>query len=178
MANLPLVLEAANLFCGDDPSGSNHLVLQELKLPTLEETYVDHAAGGADIAIEVDVQTARLEASFVLAGWQPTIVTWFALPAGQMTFTAYGMLRDRLSGDPVEAIAVMRGRLGRVTPGPYHKAELQGHEYAIRAVTYYELTIDDQQIAFFDFFSPPRRLRTIRGGNVRAGFYKTMTSER
>jgi hypothetical protein len=49
MANDIITLEAANLFCGDhDPSAenSNHLTIQNLKLPGLEENNSDHTAGG------------------------------------------------------------------------------------------------------------------------------------
>ena len=47
-------LESVNMICGDTGQGSapgvsTHLVLQELKLPGLEENYVDHAPGGAGI---------------------------------------------------------------------------------------------------------------------------------
>ena len=47
-------LESANLICGNTgnktaPGISTHLVLQELKLPALEENNVDHSPGGAPI---------------------------------------------------------------------------------------------------------------------------------
>ena len=70
-------MESANLICGDTRSGqecrapgiSTHLVLQELKLPAMEENYVDHAPGGAPIAIEMPTHMNKLEATFNLAGW-------------------------------------------------------------------------------------------------------------
>lgn len=76
MANTVYVMESANLFAGDhDPAASNHLALQEVKLPELAENFVDHAAGGAAIAIEVDTHIARLEVTFNLAGWTPHVMT-------------------------------------------------------------------------------------------------------
>lgn len=103
--NNVFVMEAANLFCGDhDPTSSNHLLLQELKLPALEENYSDHAAGGAPIAIEVDTHINRLEATFNLAGWNPFVMTLIGESRRErQVFTAYGVIRDRRLGDAIEA---------------------------------------------------------------------------
>ena len=61
MSNL-YVWDAANLYCGDeDPTKSKHLTLQNLRLPTLEEIFQDHHAGGARVAIEVDLGIKKLE---------------------------------------------------------------------------------------------------------------------
>ena len=70
------VMEAANIFCGDvDPSLSQHLTIAELKLPNIEENFVDHQAGGSPFTIEIDTILQRLEATFVLAGWSPEVAT-------------------------------------------------------------------------------------------------------
>ena len=64
------VMEAANLFAGDhDPTASKHLTLAELKLPTLQEMYQDHHAGGSRVQIEVAVGISKLEPTFKLNGW-------------------------------------------------------------------------------------------------------------
>ena len=44
MPNMLLTMEKANLFCGKtaaDEANSNHLILAEMKLPMMDEQYVD-----------------------------------------------------------------------------------------------------------------------------------------
>jgi Bacteriophage tail tube protein len=157
------VMEACNLFCGDvDPSLSQHLTLSELKLPGLEENYVDHVAGGAPLAIEIDTHINRLEATFNLAGWQPEVMTMIgASRQGAQTFTAYGVIRDRRSGKALESKAIMGGRLGRVNPANWRRGDLQHHEYSIRGLTHYELYMDGEEIYNWDFFLNQRRIGGI-----------------
>jgi hypothetical protein len=153
-------MESANLFCGDDdPSSSNHLVLQELKLPGLEENYVDHAPTGAPIAIEIDTHMTRLEATFNLAGWQTKVMTMIGESNKQrQKFTAYGLIRDRRTGEALESIAIMEGRLGRVNPTNFRKGDLQAHEYSIRGITHYELNMADEELYRWDFFTSTRTI--------------------
>lgn len=158
--NNVFVMESANLFAGDhDPSASNHLTLQELKLPGLEENYVDHAAGGAPFAIEVDTHLTRLEATFNLVGFNTQVMTLIGHSSRErQVFTAYGVVRDRRTGEAVEAKAVLQGRLGRVNPTNFRKGDLQGHEYSIRGIVHYELFFNNVEIYFWDFFISTRRI--------------------
>jgi phage tail tube protein FII len=160
------VMESANLIVTDavvNPSApgiTTHLSLQEVKLPGLEENYVDHIPGGAPVAMEVSMHINRLESTFNLAGWQPEI----AVVLGKsdriaQRFTCYGLIRDRRSGAPLQAKAVMEGRLGRVNPTAFRKGDLMHHEYSIRGITHYELymgippTGDESIIYWWDFFT-------------------------
>ncbi|TIV32832.1 MAG: phage tail protein, partial [Mesorhizobium sp.] len=53
MAEKLLLLEQVNLFVGDqDPEDSNHIKLQSLGLPTLEQVTVSHLGGGAPGEVE------------------------------------------------------------------------------------------------------------------------------
>lgn len=149
--NRPLIMEGANLFVGNDPTASNHLILSELRLPSLERNYVDHAAGGGAVAIEVDTHLNKLEASFTLAGWQPQVIGF--IHGGDQTFQIYGLVRDRRSGRALEAMAIIQGRIGRVTPSPYSRGTVMGHDYAIRAIMHYTLTLDFQPIFSWDWYS-------------------------
>jgi hypothetical protein len=159
MSNL-YIMEAANLFAGDhNPQSSNHLTLQNLKLPGLEEQFTDHAAGGAPVAIEIDTHIGRLEATFNLLGWQPRVMTLIGQSArNRQTFTAYGLIRNRRTGEPMEGMAVMQGRLGRVNPTDFNRGTNQVHEYAIRSIVHYELKMGGEQIYFWDFFTNVRRV--------------------
>jgi P2 family phage contractile tail tube protein len=152
-----LVMEKANLFVGKtaaDESNSNHLIIAELKLPMMDEQYVDHRAGGAPLAIEIDTIVARLEATFVLAGWTEQVATrFYSWDPNDNWFTAYGAVRDRDSGDLLQAIALMRGRLGRVDPVNWRNGELQHFNYSIRAITHYELMLADASFYIYDFFN-------------------------
>jgi len=154
------VMESANLFAGDhDPTLSNHLHLQELKLPDLEENYSDHAAGGAPIAIEVSNHIERLEATFNLAGWQPWVMTLLGTSTNvKRRFTAYGAIRDLRTNELHEAVAVMQGQLGRVAPTNFRKGDLQAHEYSIRGIVMYQLSLKDEMIYDWDFFTSTRRI--------------------
>jgi P2 family phage contractile tail tube protein len=157
------ILEAANLYCGDfDTSLSQHLTISELKLPNVEENYVDHQAGGSPFTIEVDTILQRLEATFVLVGWSPEVATMIgSWEVAQNVFTAYGVVRDRRSGDAIEAKAIMGGRLGRANPANWTRGGLQHWEYSIRAITHYELYLEGNEMYFYDFF-----LNTMRMGGV------------
>ncbi len=74
------ILEAANLFCGDDdPSNSKHLAIQEFKLPDLQAIYQDHHAGGARVQIELEVGIQKFEPTFKLAGYDPDLLAQFGL---------------------------------------------------------------------------------------------------
>ena len=150
-----LTLEAANLYCGDiDPSASNHITLQTLKLPGVENNYVDHAPGGSPMAIEISTHINRLEATFNLAGWSPKVMLLLRQWESQArVFTALGIVRDRMTGEKQPAKAVMQGELGRINPTDFRRGDLFGHEYSIRGITSYDLTVGGQRIYYFDFFT-------------------------
>lgn len=165
MPNL-FIMEAVNIVAGDNTANDQHLTIQELKLPTLEDNFADHAAGGAPIAIEVDTHMQRLEATFNLAGWTPEVANLVGRwSADQQHFTALGAIRDRRMGTILQARAIMWGRLGRVNPTNFRKGDIFAHEYSIRAITHYELTVMGQELFWWDFFTNVRR---IGGQDVNA----------
>jgi len=158
MANV-YVMEGANLICGSGgdetaPGWSTHLVLSELKLPGFEENYVDHTPAGAPVGIEVPTHVNKLEATFNLAGWDPMIMAFM----GQNdpffhTFTAYGLIRDRMTSKALQAIAVMQGRIGRVNPAAFSRGNLMHHEYSIKSIVSYTLTMELAKGAFYEVFN-------------------------
>lgn len=150
-------LEAANLFCGST-GASQHLRLANVKLPAWEEVYLDHHAGGAPVAIEVDVQMEKLDCEFSLAGWTPEVDSLLAAwQAGENQFTFYGAIRDRVLVDPsksvVQAVVTMTGRLGQVQPTQWSRGQLQHYNYAIRSIIAYEATIAGRNLIKWDFFN-------------------------
>lgn len=138
------VMTDVNLFCGATPDrgNSNHLAITELKLPAWEERYVDFRPGGANVAIEVDVQMVRLQASFTLAGITPQVMKLLRPVVGNSTyFAAYGVVRDYVTFVPRQAVAIMFGRLGRVEPSNFRREDVLHTTYAIRGLTSYRLTV-------------------------------------
>jgi phage tail tube protein FII len=183
MAATVYTLESANLICGDarspaaggegtartSPGISTHLVLQELKLPAWEENYQDLAPGGAPVAIEIPMHMNKLEATFNLAGWDPSIMIYVGQnsPACQR-FTAYGLIRDRRTSLAHQAVAVIEGRMGRVNPAAFSKGNLMHHEYSIKSIVHYELWMQTEsgdarpnEIYWWDFFTSQMRFGRV-----------------
>jgi P2 family phage contractile tail tube protein len=155
MSNTLYVMEAVNLFCGDDdPNASKHLTLSELKLPDLTETFADHKPGGGRVGIEIAVGVEKLNAPFKLNGFDPQLLTQFGLNARvSNNYTAYGVIKDQRTGRSIEQKALIEGRLGKVAGDAFQHGELQGYEYAIHGITHYEFYFDGQEKVFWDFFT-------------------------
>jgi hypothetical protein len=155
MAGKFLIVEGVNLFCGDhDPEKSLHLTLEEVALPTLQEMYQDHHPGGSRVAIEVAVGIEKLTASFKTKGIDPDLYAQFGGNSRrENTYTAYGVLRDKRTGNLSQLKAILRGRLGQIEPDAMKRGELSGHGYAINEVMHYELHIGGAEVMYWDFFT-------------------------
>lgn len=154
MTTQPLTLEAANIFCGAF-GDSNHLRLSGVKLPGYEEAYLDHKPGGAPIAIEVDVVVNRLQCDFTLLGWTPDVDALLgSWRSGSNTFYVFGALRDRLSGDVLQAQATITGRLGKASLNEWQRGAAANTSYSIRGIIAYKLVIAGfGTMIDWDFFS-------------------------
>jgi len=159
MAGKFLVLEAVNLFCGDDdPTASKHLTISELQLPTLQEMYQDHHPGGSRVAIEVGLGIEKLTASFSLAGMDPDLYAKFGVNNRTVNvYTALGSLRDKRTGTVSQAKAIMRGKLGQIEQDGFQRGNLVGHNYGINEILHYELHIGGVEKLFWDFFTQELR---------------------
>lgn len=158
--NTLYVMEAVNLFAGDhDPTASKHLTITEMQLPALTEIYQDHHAGGSKVQIEVAVGVMKLEPTFKLTGWDPALLGLFGVNSREKkVFTAYGVVRDKRTGEAKEVKAVIEGRLGKIEPEAFQRGELQSHDYAINEVTHYEVWFAGNEKVYWDFFSTEWRL--------------------
>lgn len=180
MAQNLYTMEAVNLICGDiggssSPGYSTHLVLDELKLPALEEAYVDHMPGGAPVSIEIDMHFNRLEATFNLAGLQPDIMKLIATSRRELQrYTANGLVRERRTGRALKATAILQGRMGRANPTAFSKGNKMAHEYSIRSIVHYEfwMQVDpgangggggviQEPIYYWDFFTSEFRVGEV-----------------
>jgi hypothetical protein len=146
MPNTIYSMESCNMFCGtSQPTQSGaadslHLQLTEVKLPAMNEGNVDHRAAGAPITIEINTQIAKLECTFQLVGWNPEVAGLVSSWAAEdNSFFAYGLLRDRSSGNAIQAMAFMQGRLGLADPQMFRRGDAQHWNYGIKNITHYEL---------------------------------------
>jgi phage tail tube protein FII len=157
--NYPLILDHANLYCGTAPGDerrSNHLVLTELVLPTMEIQYVDHRPGGAPVAVEIDVVMTRMELSFEIVGITPQIMALLRnLEMRKHDFTALGSLREYDSGVALPLRAYFRGQLAKVEPRAFKRGDVFHIRYQVRGIMKYELYIGQNDIPIYrwDFFN-------------------------
>jgi P2 family phage contractile tail tube protein len=155
-----LIMESANLFVGDhDPNASLHLALSEIKLPTLEVETQEHSPGGASFKIDVPVGYAKMEAGFKLTGWDPSVMAQFGYGSQDVRpFTAYGVLRSKLTGAAIQSKAVIQGILGKTEPDAFKRGELQGFDHAIKGIVRYQLWQGGDELFFWDFFTNQLRI--------------------
>lgn len=160
MASNILILEAVQLFCGDDdPTNSKHLTIEEFKLPDLQEMYTDHTPGGAPIGIEISTGIQKLEPTFKLKGFDMPLLRQFGLNSrAKNKYTAYGAVRDKRTGLVMEAKAIFEARLGKVAPDAFQKGETMSHEYALNEVTHYEFHMDNIEEFYWDFWTNTLRI--------------------
>ncbi|WP_336801815.1 phage major tail tube protein [Kaistia sp. MMO-174] len=153
--NTVYVMEAANLFCGDhDPENSKHLTLDEITLPNLQAMYQDHHPGGSFVAMEFEVGIQKLTSSFKLKGWDPELLKQFGLGTPlKRVYTVYGAVRDKRSGNAVQAKAIMEARLGQANADAFQRGNLMGFGYSLNEISHYELHFGSEEILFWDFFT-------------------------
>lgn len=156
MAEKLLLLEQGNIFLGDgNPEASNHNKLVSIGLPTLERVTAPHLGGGAVSEVNWSMGAFRaIEPSFKLAGF--TEESYRQLGVGTGTpenYTAYGVLRNKQTGKILQAMAIIRGIIGRLAPDAFERASAFGHDHGLTEVTHYELKVDGQEWFYLDWFT-------------------------
>ena len=151
-ANSLLVLEAVNIFVGDDPTASNHLTVKNVKFPTVEKAYVDFMPGGGIVGLEVDTHFNKFEITFSLTGWTAQVLKQVGIwSRASQQFSLYGMLRDRSGQGATQRVeAFVFGTLGKAAPDNFDRGTLHSIEYAIKCITHYELLVNKEQIFYWD----------------------------
>ncbi len=150
------VQEAANLFVGDrGPDNSKHLVLENHKLPDLEEITQDHHAGGAIAAIDVGgLGIKALTSTFKLKGHDPQTLSQFGIGGRTaFPFTSYGLIRNKNGGAAIQSKAVMWGRLTKIATEQHKRGEMMGHDHEIKEILRYALYFGTQEKIYWDFFA-------------------------
>lgn len=161
MASSLYFQEAANLFVGDhDPTASLHLVLESVKVPDLQEVTQEWTPGGAIGGVDVAMGVLqKLEAGFKLKGEQPEILTQFGLGSKRrQNFTVYGSIRDKVTGEAIQSVAILEARMTKVAGDEFKRGELKGYDYALTEIFHYELKMGGQEIYYYDFLTTEWRV--------------------
>ncbi len=154
-----MLLEAVSLFLGDaDPEKSKHLSLTSLTLPSLEYDTIDHRPGGGSMSVAFLTNAIKkLEPTFKLAGFDPEAYNLFGVGSGQVNnFTAYGVIKDKREAKKLQAKAIFRGAIGKLTPDAFTGGAEFGHDHRLDEVTHYELWIGGKEWFYSDFWTMPR----------------------
>lgn len=153
-----LLMEAANLFIGEDPEKSKHLKLQSLALPTLEYGTSEHMPGGGPLAVQWTMgQLKPLEPTFKLIGFDEE--AYAAAGVGSNVprlFTARGSIRRKSDGRLFGAVAVIKGTLSKIAPEAFEASKALGHDHAMADVTRYSLEIGGRIWFDVDYFAGKR----------------------
>jgi phage tail tube protein FII len=116
----------------------------------MEIQYVDHRAGGAPVAVEIDVVMTRLELSFEIVGITPQIMALLRnLKMSKHDFFAYGNLREYNTYSALPLRAYFQGQLAKVEPRPYKRGDVFHMRYQVRGLMRYELYIGEQEVPIY-----------------------------
>lgn len=98
-------------------------VVDELQLPTLGLVVEDFRAGGMDASVAVEMGQEKLEASFVLSGYEENVLNLWGMGQGQtVPLVARGAL-ESLDGAVTPVMVYMNGTIRSMEPGAWKAGE-------------------------------------------------------
>jgi P2 family phage contractile tail tube protein len=98
-------------------------VCDELQLPTLGLIVEDFRAGGMDASVAVEMGQEKLEASFVLSGYEENVLNLWGMGQGQIVpLVARGAL-ESLDGSVTPVVVYMNGTIRSMEPGAWKAGE-------------------------------------------------------
>ncbi len=162
MANTIYELDMANLFAGDDdPTRSEFLTIETVKLPAMQEKTREHMPGGGILGMKISTrQIEPLECTFKLRGFNLDMMNKFGLSSPErLPYTIRGSVRDLREGGTFPAVAVMRARLIKVAPDDFKRDDGIAHDYELGEIAYYMLKINNIEKYYVDFFGGPGAFR-------------------
>jgi P2 family phage contractile tail tube protein len=120
MATASNILKNFNLFVdGRGFAG----VCDELQLPTLGLVVEDFRAGGMDASVAVEMGQEKLEASFVLSGYEENVLNLWGIGQGTtVPLVARGAL-ESLDGSVTPVVVYMSGTIRSMEPGAWTAGE-------------------------------------------------------
>jgi len=134
-------------------------VVDELQLPTLGLVVEDFRAGGMDASVAVEMGQEKLEASFVLSGYEENVLNLWGIGQGQtVPLVARGAL-ESLDGAVTPVVVYMNGTIRSMEPGAWTAGEKSTISFTmdLRSYKYTQAgrTINDIDI--------PNMVRTVNG---------------
>jgi P2 family phage contractile tail tube protein len=98
-------------------------VVDELQLPTLGLVVEDFRAGGMDASVAVEMGQEKLEASFVLSGYEENVLNLWGIGQGTtVPLVARGAL-ESLDGSVTPVVVYMNGTIRSMEPGAWTAGE-------------------------------------------------------
>jgi P2 family phage contractile tail tube protein len=151
-------LDMANLFAGDDdPTKSQFMVIETIKLPMLQEKTKEHMPGGGVMGVKIGMRAIEpLEVTFKLRGFNPDVMNKFGLSSPHRhRYTIRGSVRDLREGNSFPVVAVVEGRLVKVAADDFRREDGIAHDYEIAEIMKYQLMWNNQEKYYIDFFAGP-----------------------
>jgi phage tail tube protein FII len=155
-------MDMANLFAGDDdPANSQHLTIQEVKIPALQEKTSDHTPGGGVMGIQIGMRILEpLELTFKLKGINPTVMNRFGVSSPvRRKYTVLGNVRDLQTGRDIPLKVVAEARMIKVELDAFSRDNGMSTDYQLAEVMHYELWLDGVEKYYFSFFEGPSGAR-------------------
>ncbi len=132
----------------------------DIELPKLTMKTSEYRAGGMDAPIEVEMGMEKLETSFTLNGYDPSVLSLFGLAPGQRkSLTLKGSLMDEATGIEKPISINLRGMMREVDMGTWKPGEDATLKISV-ALTYYKLVHGG--IVIYEI-SPENMMRVING---------------
>lgn len=161
MSNTIERIDAATLYVGDeDPNASLHLKIKSVGLILdLEEATMSHKAGGHVMTLEMGERSFTIGTlKFGMTGVDTDIIARF-MPSKRIKYTVRANLRDLRKDEDIPVVAIVEGRMSRVTHKDFEKESDVGGEFEIKEIVSYELRKGGNEILFFDYFAGPAGFR-------------------
>ncbi|CAM3691661.1 Phage tail tube protein FII [Vibrio aerogenes CECT 7868] len=169
-ALMPQTIRAMSLFLGTTTNNRGYAgVVEEVTPPKLTIKTEEFRAGGMDAPLEIDLGMNKLECSFTIANYDPTLFKAYGLVPGEMvTCTLRGAIEE--NGTTVPVAMTMTGSWKEVDFGSWKSGQKVQMKVAI-ALKYYKLTIGDTECMEIDV---PGMVRKVNGVDKLADMRKAI----
>lgn len=145
------VLDAANLFIGDDPNNSKHLVLKTCRIiADLEEGTIAHKPGGHVVSMDLGDRTFMMpKMAFSLSGPNTDVLTDF-MPSRKINYTVRANIRNIRDDTDTSIVAAFKGRMVKASYNEFEKSNNMDGSYEIAELITYTLVRNGIEVLYFD----------------------------
>jgi len=158
MAQIPLImLTAVDLRRADRNGTSRAITIAKLTVPSVKFASAEHNPGGGVLGVDFTLpRIEALEPKFDARGIDTEI---FASMGERHAWTLAGAYRDKKTNRVLPARAVIEGVVAEWEPDESDPAEFQGCSHMFREVTHMDLSIDNDELVYVDFWERELRLK-------------------